>query len=205
MIKYTDIIERIKRKDPASMEMLYENYGRHFYTYCIKKWECDEDSAWEIVYRTLETLVLKLGRYEFISQAKFDGFLFRVLMNYIRKNFCSVRVKNGLLLEPVDFNEEALPKEVDIQLTKEAFDRYYRDEEIENPVILELNEALAQMNTEDRDILLLRAQNYSYEEVGRFLGIDDENLKVKYHRAKKKLVQLMTEKKLKVNNHANDR
>jgi len=197
MIKYTEIIERIKGKDPASMEMLYETYGRHFYTYCIQKWECDEDNAWDIVYRTLETLVLKLDRYEFISQAKFDGFLFRVLMNYIRKSFRSVRVQHGLLLEPVDFNEEELPREVDEQLAREAFDQYYRDEEIENPAILELNDALAKMDTEDRDILLLRAQNYSYEEVGRFLGIDDENLKVKYYRAKKKLIHLMTEKQKK--------
>jgi RNA polymerase sigma factor (sigma-70 family) len=197
MVNYTEIIERIKGKDPASMEMLYDTYGRQFYTYCIKKWECDEDNAWDIVYRTLETLVLKLDRYEFVSQAKFDGFLFRVLMNYIRKSFRSVRVQQGLMLEPVDFNEDQLPREVDEQLTRDAFERYYRDEEIENPAILEMNDALAQMDTEDRDILLLRAQNYSYEEVGSFLGIDAENLKVKYHRAKKKLIQLMTEKQKK--------
>lgn len=187
------------------MVLLYETYGQHFYTYCIRKWNCDEDEAWEIVYRTLETLVLKLDRYEFVSQSKFDGFLFRVLMNYIRKNFRSARVRHGVLLEPVDFNEDELPRDIEEQLSKEAFDLYYRDEEIENPAILSLNDALMHMDTEDRDILLLRAQNYSYEEIGRFLGIDHENMKVKYHRAKKKLIQLMTDKQKKVNDHANDR
>ena len=79
-----------------------------------------------------------------------------------------------------------------------------RTREMENPAILMLNEALEEMDKEDKDILLLRAQNYSYEEIGVFLALDDPNLKVKYHRAKKKLIQLMTEKQKKGNDHAKD-
>lgn len=204
MTTYTDIIERIKGKDPASMEMLYDSYGKYFYSYCINKWQCDEEAAWEIVYRTLETLVLKLDRYEFVSQAKFDGFLFRVLMNFIRQEYRSARVKNGIILKVVDFNDEQLPKEIDDQVTESALSRYYEHEEMENPAILLLNDALDKMDHEDKDILLLRAQNYSYSEIGAFLGLEDSNLKVKYHRAKKKLIQLMTENHKKGNDHAND-
>jgi RNA polymerase sigma-70 factor (ECF subfamily) len=104
----------------------------------------------------------------------------------------------------VDFNDEQLPKEIDDQVTESALSRYYEHEEMENPTILLLNEALDKMDIEDKDILLLRAQNYSYEEIGAFLAIDASNLKVKYHRAKKKLIQIMTENHKKGIDHAND-
>lgn len=194
MTTYTDIIERIKGKDPASMKMLYESYGKYFYSYCINKWDCDEEVAWDIVYRTLETLVFKLDRYEFSSQGKFDAFLYRVLMNYIRQQYRSARRRHEIVLEVIDFNEEQLPKEIDQQITEDAFRLYYEEEKMDNPLVLMLNDALAEMDQEDREILLLRAQNYSYEEIGKLIGLDDPNLKVKYHRAKKKLIQLITEK-----------
>lgn len=194
MIKFTDIIQLIKDKDDSSIIVLYENYGRRFYNYCVKNWECDEDTAWEIVYRTLETLILKLDLYSFATQKKFDGFLFTVLTNYIRQEFRSARIKNGVQFSVTDFNDESLPKEIDEKITLKALDKFYQDDEIESIVMIQLKECLVQMDEEDRDVLLLRAQGYSYEEIERLLKITDPNLKVKYLRAKKKLIKLLAEK-----------
>ena len=58
-----------------------------------------------------------------------------------------------------------------------------------NSNLLLLEEALEKLSEEDRDLLLLRGQNFSYNEIAEFLKIENNQLKVKFHRAKKKLLQ----------------
>lgn len=199
MLKYTEIIKLIEKKGGEAIVILYDTYGQKFYNYCIRVWDCDEEAAWDIVYRTLETLVLKLDLYKFSTQEKFEGFLFTVLTNYIRKYFRLARVKNGVQFDVTDFNDESLPREIDEQISVEALNKYYELEQIEDPVIIHLRECLETLDGEDQDILLLRAQGYPYEEIELFLNIKDPNLKVKHLRAKNKLIRLMTEKqKLKI-------
>src|SRR5262245_62107573 len=82
---YKEIIELIIRKDKQGLEALYNLYGQKFYSYAVKRWSLDEDSAWEVVYQTLETLVLKLPGYEFESKLHFDNFLFKVFTNFLRQ------------------------------------------------------------------------------------------------------------------------
>src|ERR1700722_3215581 len=117
MTKYSEILQRIKHRDETVIAVLYETYGKKFYSYCGRNWNCDEVGAWEMVYRTLEALVLKLGLYSFDSQEKFDAFLFTVLANNVRQEFRSARVRNGVQLSVTDFNDESLPKEIDDQIT----------------------------------------------------------------------------------------
>lgn len=192
-MNYTDIIALIHKKDPASLEELYTTYGKRFYAYCIQKWGCSEDEAWEIVYKTLETLVVKLGGYEFESKAHFENFLYKVLLNFIRQAFRSSRNKQAHQFDLVDFNDEVMPMQIDEYITSASLSNYYMTEEVDSAAILNLNEALQRMDEIDKDILLLRAQNYSYEEIAGFLGIEDNQLKVKHHRAKKKLISILSE------------
>ncbi len=204
MTKYTDILASINRKDPVGVKLLFQEYGKPFYKYCTDKWGCDRDAAWDIVYRTLETLTLKLDRYEFPSEKNFRAFLYHVLMNYIRKHYRASQAQKELIFEMVDFNGEQLPKELDSRITESTLRSYYEEEDVDHPSIPLLRSALAQMDKDDREILLLRAQNFSYKEIGDFLGIDDPNLKVKYLRAKKKLIQLMTDHQIKGEDHENN-
>ena len=191
---YQDILQLISNKDPKGLEELYQAYGSRFYAYAIQRWQLSEDEAWEVVYKTLETLILKLSNYQFQSQALFEGFLFKVLVNFLRQHFRSKRNSHEEEIEFVDLNSETeIPHYISKQISKSAFKEYYKTESVENSGLLTLNEALDKLDPLDKDILLLRAQNYSYDEIATLLGIDNNQLKVKHHRAKQKLITVINE------------
>jgi len=193
-MEYTEILNLLKSQQQSGLEQLYENYGKKFYNYCIRQWSLTEDDAWEIIYKTLETLVLKLSNYEFESQAHFDNFLFKVLINFVRQYFRSRRHQEDYEMVLLDFQEEDhLSSTVTKLLNEQSFKDYYALEIVDNTAILALKDALTKIDEQEKDILLLRAQNYSYDEIAKFLGIENNQLKVKYHRAKKKLIQILIE------------
>jgi RNA polymerase sigma factor (sigma-70 family) len=190
-MEYQKIISQIREKNPAGLESLYETYGAKFYGYCLNKWSLSEDAAWEVVYRTLETVILKGAAYDFESEQHFNNFLFKVLINFLRQVYRKNQASK-YNLEFVDLNdEETLPRAVINQISRNAFEEYYKIEATDSPLLLALKEALETFDPVDRDLLLLRAQNYSYEEIAQLLSIENNQLKVKHHRAKQKLVNLL--------------
>ena len=72
-----------------------------------------------------------------------------------------------------------------------VFEDYYQNEVLESPLFMALKKGLEELTSEERELLLLKAQNYSYEEIAAMLHIENKQLKVKHHRAKKKLVNLI--------------
>jgi len=62
---YRTILQFISENSPKGLELLYLRYGKPFYSFALERWKFSEDEATEIVYKTLETLVLKLPNYEF--------------------------------------------------------------------------------------------------------------------------------------------
>jgi RNA polymerase sigma factor (sigma-70 family) len=191
---YRTILQFIGDKDPMGLELLYERYGKPLHKYALDRWKIDEEDAWELVYKTLETLVLKLPSYEFVSQARFDGFLFQVFINFLREKHRKDRTRELPRLEFFDLEEEfTLPGYVQEALTKQAFLEYYTAEKAESPVLSKFKTALEQLSEPDQEILLLRAQNYSYDEIAVLLGIENKQLKVRYHRAKERLIKLLNE------------
>src|SRR5688572_14823202 len=84
-MEYQEIIKLILSKDKAGLEALYNIYGQKFYSHAVTRWNLSEDDAWEVVYQTLETLVLKLPEYRFESKGHFDNFIFKVFINFLRQ------------------------------------------------------------------------------------------------------------------------
>lgn len=192
---YRRILELIGDNSPKGLEFLYERYGKPFYSYALNRWKLTEDDALETVYKTLETLMLKLPNYEFGTQAMFDGFLFKVFINFLRQKHRENRTKQLPKIEFFDLEQEIkLPGNVQEALTKQAFSDYYASEMNESPKMKTLKASLDQLEKGDKDILLLRAQHYSYDEIAVMLGIENNQLKVKHYRAKQKLTDLLNEK-----------
>jgi RNA polymerase sigma-70 factor (ECF subfamily) len=188
---YQKIIQQIKGKDPAGLLSLYEAYGEKFYAYCVKRWSLSEDAAWEVVYRTMETLLLKGAAYHFESEQHFNNFLFKVLINFLRQEYRKSQASK-IDLEFVDLNnEEAMPHGLHVRMNQAAFEEYYRSDHVDSPMLTGIKEALKMLDPIDRDMLLLRAQNYSYDEIAALLRIENNQLKVKHHRAKQKLTNLL--------------
>jgi RNA polymerase sigma-70 factor (ECF subfamily) len=201
-MEYLDILRLIKEKDKAGVEALYTTYGRKFYVYAIKRWQLGEDAAWEVVYKTLDTLFSKLPEYPFESKAHFENFIFKVFINFLRQYFrrhrkhqfdeVSLTVEFGNDFDDEEEGEASQPGPY--EMDQQAFREYFESDEVENPKLIELRKALEELDENDREILLLRAQNYSYDEIAAMLQIENKQLKVKHHRAKKKLKQLLSQK-----------
>lgn len=194
-MNYETIIEQLKHKDPQALESLYSTYGAKFYDYCIRKWQLSEDAAWEAVYQTLETVVLKGAQYQFESNLHFQNFLFKVLLNFLRQLYRKQQAGHSSL-EFVELDTDGDISVVQRKIDKRTFTDYYQSESVESEIMRTLNHALSQLAPADKDLLLLKAQNYTYDEIAEILGIDNNHLKVRHHRAKQKLIKLLNESSL---------
>ena len=197
---YKEILDKIARKDKSGLEALYNAYGQKFYFYAAKKWSLSEDDAWDVVYQTLETLILKLPGYTFESGQHFDNFIFKVFVNFLRQHYrksrkeqfekINVEIESNIGADPENLTEEG-EASVSFEIDANSFNDYYKAGSIENPQLLALEKALGLLDNEERDLLLLRAQNYSYDEIAHMLKIENNQLKVKHHRSKLKLLKLL--------------
>lgn len=194
MDNYLKILELTAQGDASGFELLYKYYGRPLYEYAVDKWHLNEDDGWEVVYKTLESLVLKLGGYNFTSQLHFDNFIYKVFINNLRQFFRSSRNKEDHHIKYVVYNEEDSSFGAAGEIEKKAVNDYFRSDVDADNVsgwLLTVKQALAQMPEDERDLLLLKAQNYTYEEIAVMLGVQNKSLNVKHLRAKKKLTALV--------------
>ena len=200
---YIEIILLIDQKNRKGWENLYLIYGKKFYGFAIDNWHFSEDEAWEIVYKTLQTVILKIGEYEIKSQAHFDNLLFKIFTNFLRQQYRKNKavaddfkvlsfseIEMGENDESDDFNL----KTANNPFPKEFFLDYIDNEEIENPRLRDLQIALLKLNPLERELLLLKANDFSYGQIAEILKIENNQLKVKHLRAKRKLIKLLQTK-----------
>ena len=99
-------------------------------------------------------------------------------------------------LEFVELDTDGDISVVQRKIDKKTFTDYYQSESVEPEIMRTLNHALSQLAPADKDLLLLKAQNYTYDEIAEILGVENNQLKVKHHRAKQKLIKLLNEASL---------
>ena len=197
---YSELIELIDAKDRRGWENLYLLYGKKFYGFAVTKWSFNEDEAWNIVYQTLETIILKIGDYKIESQAHFDNLIFKIFTNFLRQEYRRLKkiseefqiLSYGEMeIAVADETEKVTDENLKIPFDKEFFREYFETEDTESSKITELKKALNKLAPFEKDLLLLKANNYSYDEIAKMLKVDNNQLKVKYHRAKNKLIKLL--------------
>lgn len=201
-LAYTHIIKLLGERDPATLEVLYEQYARKWYGLAVTKWSLDQDAAWEVIYKTLDVLIQKMVKTDFESQAHFDNYLFKVFTNNLRQLYRERSRQHSYYKEVPLFYEpknqdshEDLPEGEAINLPDFALPELIADDANEHTLLVQLQDALEQLDESDRDVLLLRAQNFSYEDIARLLQIENNQLKVKYFRAKQRLIKLFNQPK----------
>ena len=181
-----EIVQLVKENPRKGLEELFETYSNKLFSYCVSNWDFSEDEGWDVIYSTFETILDSIKGYDFESERHFENFLFKVFKNNLRQLYR----KQKALSDHIQF----VPLELDgLEIEGEKLFGQMHDEnlKVSSPQIELLNKALEKLNDSDRELLLLRGQNFSYEQIASFLGIEDNQLKVKAHRAKKKLVELM--------------
>lgn len=181
--RMTNLVNDIRKKDKSAITALYNNYGKKLYGFAVHKWKVSEDEAWELVYKTLYKIIEVIDKYKFENESKFNGFIYQIFINNLRNNYNAKKNKH---IETVVLEEKH---------GSQLFDRKENLEEqaSKNPYMNCLKKILEQFEDWKRILLLMKAQNFSYEEISKYVNKPSEQLKVYYLRAKQVLTDKVNE------------
>jgi DNA-directed RNA polymerase specialized sigma24 family protein len=84
---------------------------------------------------------------------------------------------------------EEKDNEESFEIEDSTFEDFFK-EDTESKNLIRLQKALSQLENLDRDLLLLKVQNFTYDEIAKLLNIENSHLKVSLFRAKQKLIKL---------------
>lgn len=168
------LLQTIRRKDKAAITALYNHYGKKLYGFAVHKWNVNEDEAWELIYKTLYKIIEVIDKYSFESESKFNGFVFQIFINNLRNHYNERKNKH---IEIVELEEK--------HGSYSAEQKNDSDNSIStNPYMNCLKKILEQFEDWKRILLLMKAQNFSYEEISKYVDKPGDQLKVYYMRAK---------------------
>lgn len=199
-MNYKDILERLNGSYDEGVGILFDAYADSFYGYAVDRWNFTEDEAWDAVYQTLDKLLDRLPQCEFSNQSQFDAYVFTVFKSYLSKGYRrKSRMKQKMSLVSIEEATEGYIKHenlASVGFDEEFIHQFLEDEKEPNPKLEALREAMKELSESDQQLLLLRAQNYTYDEIAQMLGIENKQLKVYHHRAKERLIKLMKKSKI---------
>ncbi|HSH66343.1 MAG TPA: sigma-70 family RNA polymerase sigma factor [Bacteroidia bacterium] len=171
-------ITNLKKLDKSSfVTVVYNRYGKKLYSYAIKSWNLNEDTAWDLIYKTIYKVVDSCRNYTFESEEKFASFIFKIFINYLRNQYRDNKAAKTFEFIAMD--------DVDVS-TKEITGV----SENSNKKLIALNEALDEMQDWERMLLLMRSEGRAYSEISTYIDKPENQLKVYYQRLK----ELITKK-----------
>lgn len=196
-MKYKNIISLFQEDLNKGLTALFEGYGQKLYGFAVTHFHIDEDESYDVLYKTLDTVGKVITRYEFTSENHFGNWLFKIHKNNILQLLRSKKSKEKDF-QIVSFNDwEVEAKELDDEnLNLENFKQVieqisevdpYESSSKNNKLFFAMQKALEQLSEVERELLLLRMNNYSYDEIATMLKIENNQLKVKFNRAKAKV------------------
>lgn len=195
-----DIAQQLSQPTSKLLEWLYEQYARRWYGIATVRWGLDADSAWDVIYKTLDTLLDKRTSLPTDPPAYFENYLFKVFTNNLRQCLREqARREETMRLVPMNRDPTAetpnyLEDSVELSITDETYEKLLADEETQTqPMLARLETALAQLTETDQSLLLLKAQQFSYDEIAQMLGLENNQLKVRHYRAKQRLITLFNQ------------
>ena len=181
--RMTDLVNDIRKKDKSAITALYNNYGKKLYGFAVHKWKVSEDEAWELVYKTLYKIIEVIDKYKFENESKFNGFIYQIFINNLRNHYNEKKLKGVDTISLEEKHESQMVEKKDIS----------DENSIKNPYMICLKKILEQFDDWKRILLLMKAQNFSYEEIAKFVDKPSEQLKVYYLRAKHTLTEKINE------------
>lgn len=199
-MEYREILKRIEDGYNEGVEVLFSTYADSFYGYAVDRWNFSEDDAWDAVYQTLDKLLDRLPQCEFSTQGQFDAYVFTVFKSYLSKGYRrKSRLRQKMSIVSIDettegqVNHESLSS---IGFDDDFVRQYLGDEKKPDPRLDALRESIKELSEQDQQLLLLRVQNFTYDEIAEMLKIENNQLKVSHHRAKAKLVKQMEKRQI---------
>jgi DNA-directed RNA polymerase specialized sigma24 family protein len=177
-----ELLKEIRKKDKNAVTVLYNRYGKKLYGYAVLKWKMNEDESWELVYKTLYKVIEVSDRYKFESETKFAGFIFQSFVNNLRNLYKEKKNKPAEVL-------------AEYAITNAAEQQYETAEPEATTVPMKiLQEELKHFEEWQQILLLMRAQDFSYEEISKYVNKPSQQLKVYYLRLKRNLTERMNQR-----------
>lgn len=156
--------------------VVYNRYGKKLYSYAIKNWNLNEDTAWDLIYKTIYKVADSYSNYTFESEEKFASFIFKIFINYLRNHYRDNKTAKAFEFIAMD--------DVDVS-TKEVTGV----PESPNKKLIALNEALEEMQDWERMLLLMRSEGRAYSEIATYVDKPENQLKVYYQRLKEQITK----------------
>jgi RNA polymerase sigma factor (sigma-70 family) len=196
-VKYIKIIKAFQTDLNQGLKILFEEYGQKLFGFSITHFHLDEDEGYDVLYKTMETVGKVVSRYEFNSENHFANWILKIHKNNILQLLRTKKSKEHNL-QIVDFSnweieaKEFEDEELELDSYKTVLEQIssintFENSSSQSKLMFAMQKALQQISDIDRELLLLRMNNYSYDEIAEMLGIENNQLKVKFNRAKAKV------------------
>jgi RNA polymerase sigma factor (sigma-70 family) len=185
-MQYTEVLDKIIKKDTDVISVLSKIYGKRFFRFATNRHGLSDAEAEDMLFETFYILILKANELieQITSQKHFDSYLFKIFVNQIRQKFRHERLKNKESISFVRLDDYIF----EVGTSYDTFWDFYEVDEIESPKIIQLRAALNNLSQTDKDLLILRNQNYTYKEITKIMeGKTEEALRIRYMRAIEKL------------------
>lgn len=176
-----------------AVAVLYNRYGRKLFGYGMYTWKLDDDTNWDMVYKTLFKVCEKIKSYDFDSEKGFSAVVYKIYINYLRKHYRKEQ-QLGEYISFENFNESLFEDVENRSLkTEREIKQKLRDRDIKanqvvempkNEKLLILEEELEKLKDWERMLLLLKGQNMPYKEIAKYVDKPPHQLKVYYQRLK---------------------
>lgn len=175
----SETLESIIHDKDHFVKWLYERYAKKLLAYTLKTYLPDEDDAWSVVYKTLYRIAEVAGKHEFENEFKFNGFIFRTHINYLR-NFLRDNKNFEARHQEIELNEQHAAEQQQEQATQSL------------PLQV-LQQELEKLEDWQRILLLMRGQDVPYSKIAAFVDKPEQHLKTYYARLKKQLHDAVNE------------
>ncbi|WP_291574462.1 RNA polymerase sigma factor [Clostridium sp. UBA4548] len=169
------LVARVLKGERDAFDILIRKYQGIIYNYIFKNTLNKEDTE-DIIQEVFIKAYKNLYRLE--NKERFYSWLFKIAINTMNTSFKAKKQHNLM--------EESELMDIKCNVNDTPEERLQIKEEN-----LELLKRLSVLNEEEKNAMILKyVQGFSYKEVGEILGIKEETIKTKLHRAKKKLHDL---------------
>jgi RNA polymerase sigma factor (sigma-70 family) len=165
-------LNKAKLNPEKVTEILYKAFGKKLFFYAKKTWNLNEDTSWDLINQTCFKVADKFSQLEFKADNQLNSFVFKVFINLLKNHFRNHPINEFAM-------EDSVIENISNQTKVEPEDE---SSGLKAPLLVEMENELAKLESWQKDLLLLRAQGLTYKEIANYLKKPTKNLKVYYGR-----------------------
>ena len=157
------------------LERLFKDiYNKHYpmvMQMCLGYMKGSEDDAKDLMQEVFVNIWNALGRFR--GESAFKTWIYRITVNTCLQHIKSTKKRNEVSLPASQHSFEEPNGSTTVDLNKELY------------------KAIGELEEVDRLVVMMMLEDQDYDEIASTMGISPGNLRVRIHRIKKKLKELI--------------